>query len=90
MGVASDSFGAFECMARLSLGTSAGTSPWPETGLTLGEGGIPRVSLGVRVPLELLPPGWGARNKGTGDDMLIGVCGGVDRSRVRFMRRIVL
>jgi hypothetical protein len=40
-------------------------------GLTFGDGGMARPSLGVRVPVPLLcrPPGNGGRSKGAGEDM---------------------
>lgn len=41
-------------------------------GLTLGEGGIASPNLGVRLPLDCLPPGIGGRSKGAGEDMLDG------------------
>lgn len=69
IGVASESFGAPPCAARLNLGTSPTFCPGSFTGFALGDGGMPRVNFGVREPLWLLPPGWGARNRGTGEDM---------------------
>ncbi len=52
MGVASDSFGAAGRDEGRSEGISGtGGCPSPATGLTLGEGGIPRVRRGVLEPL---------------------------------------
>lgn len=45
------------------------------TGLTDGEGGIARPSLGVRVPLFCLLPGIGGRSRGAGEDILRGLLG---------------
>ena len=52
IGVASDSFGAVGREAGLRAGRSGtGGCPSPPTACTLGEGGMPRVSRGVREPL---------------------------------------
>jgi hypothetical protein len=46
-------------------------SPFVEsTGFMLGEGGIPKVSFGVREPLLLREPGTGGLRSGAGDDMM--------------------
>jgi hypothetical protein len=52
IGVANDNFGAVGRVAGLREGRS-GTGGWPSppTGFTLGDGGMPSVSLGVREPL---------------------------------------
>ena len=72
IGVAKDSFGGPFCpdAARLKRGISGTGSASPPAGLWFGEGGIPNVRRGVRLPLWLLPPGTGGRRSGTGDDMV--------------------
>jgi hypothetical protein len=40
------------------------------TGLTAGDGGMARPSLGVRVPLAERAPGMAGRRRGTGEDMI--------------------
>lgn len=73
IGVANDSFGAAGRVAGCNEGR-AGTGGWPSpsTGFTLGDGGMPNVSRGVREPLWLRCPGTGGRSNGTGtgDDIL--------------------
>lgn len=52
IGVASDNFGAVGRVVGLKGGRSGiGGWPSPPTGFTLGEGGMPSVSRGVREPL---------------------------------------
>lgn len=69
MGVASDSLGVL-LAARLKRGISGGCESSGLTGLAFGEGGMPRVRRGVRLPLWLRPPGTGGRRSGTGEVMV--------------------
>ncbi len=69
MGVARDNFGG-PLAAKLNLGISFKGSASPATGRAFGEGGIPSVRRGVRLPLWLRPPGTGGRRSGTGDDIV--------------------
>jgi hypothetical protein len=72
IGVAKRSWGGAGRLAgriRGILGTV--DSPFVEsTGFMLGEGGIPKVSFGVREPLLLREPGTGGLRSGAGDDMM--------------------
>lgn len=72
IGVCIDSLGNVGLEEGLRSGTSLGSegAALSLTGRAEGEGGIPKVSLGVRVPLLLRPPGIGGRRSGTGDDMV--------------------
>jgi hypothetical protein len=51
------------------------------TGRADGEGGMPRVSRGVRLPLLLRPPGMGGRSSGTVDDIVVSWCAADVRDR---------
>lgn len=68
-------------------GGRSGTGGWPSppTGFTLGEGGMPSVSRGVREPLWLRGPGTGGFKSGTGDgeDMVRGDGSSVVRYRCK-------
>ena len=77
MGVFIDSFGNVGRDEGLRSGTfwGSGGAALSLTGRAEGEGGIPRVSRGVRVPLLLRPPGMGGRSSGTGDDIVVLVVG---------------
>lgn len=58
------------CGCESGCGASAAGAPLPLTGLALGEGGMPRVSLGARgLPALLRLPGTGGRRRGTEEDM---------------------
>lgn len=72
IGVFMDNFGNVGLDEGLSCGTSLGRAgaALSVTGRAEGEGGMPRVSRGVRLPLLLRPPGIGGRRSGTGDDMV--------------------
>jgi hypothetical protein len=82
IGVFIDNFGNVGLEEGLSSGTSLGSAgaALSLTGRAEGDGGMPKVSLGVRVPLLLRPPGTGGRRSGTGDDIVVLMCG-YDRSR---------
>jgi hypothetical protein len=76
MGVFIDNFGSVGRDEDLRSGTfwGSGGAALSLTGRAEGEGGIPRVSRGVRVPLLLRPPGTGGRSSGTGDDIVLDCC----------------
>jgi hypothetical protein len=78
MGVARDNFGGpfWPEAARLNRGISGTGSASLVTGFWFGEGGIPSVRRGVRLPLWLRPPGTGGRRSGTGDDMMLEMTSG--------------
>lgn len=84
--------GIWSCSGGTSgLGQAAPTAMgagW--TGLTLGEGGMPRVSLGVRVPLLLRAPGTGGRRRGAGADMLLSDGGLILAVMLRHRREMLL
>lgn len=77
IGVFIDSLGNVGLEEGLSSGTSLGSAgaALSLTGRAEGDGGMPKVSLGVRVPLLLRPPGTGGRRSGTGDDIVVLMCG---------------
>lgn len=56
---------------RSGISWGRGRAALSLTGRVEGEGGIPRVSRGVLLPLLLRPPGIGGRNSGTDDDDIV-------------------
>ena len=68
-----ESFGSVGRDEGLRSGTSCGRgrAALSLTGRAEGEGGIPRVSRGVLLPLLLRPPGMGGRSIGTDDDDIV-------------------